>query len=234
VLEERKDKLVHHSDYLTVPREWLGEQFILEAEHMKETRPTQYEHDYLGKVTGTGRDIFDNLIIGTITDEEIQQFDRIYFGVDFGWYPDCWAFTKCYYDAARKTVYLFDEHKANKKSNRATYDIMVNEHGVTSSDKVICDSSEPKSIEDYRSYGLFARGAIKGAGSVEYSMKWLQSLKNIIIDNNRCPNAAKEFLKYEYEVDKDGQVIEGYPDKDNHFIDSLRYALNDIWKHRGE
>ncbi|OOM17189.1 phage terminase large subunit [Clostridium saccharobutylicum] len=234
VLEQREDKLVLHTDYTNIPIEWLGQQFVNEAEHMKETRPTQYEHDYLGKVTGTGRDIFDNVILGTITDAEIMTFDRIYFGVDFGWYPDCWAFTKCYYNAAKRTVYLFDEHKANKKSNRATFEIMVNEHGVTPNDKVICDSSEPKSIEDYRSYGLFARGAIKGAGSVDYSMKWLQSLQAIVIDNRRCPNAAKEFTSYEYEVDKDGQIMEGYPDKDNHFIDSLRYGLNDIWKRRGQ
>ena len=234
VLEERKDKIVHHSDYRNVPREWLGEQFILEAEHMKETRLTQYEHDYLGKVTGTGRDIFDNVIIGTITDDEINNFDRISQAVDFGWFPDPWAFVRTHYDAARRNLYIFDEHRANKKSNFATYEIMVKEHGITPNDKVICDSAEPKSIEDYRSYGLFARGAIKGQGSVEYSMKWLQSLNAIIIDNKRCPHSAKEFLKYEHEVDKDGNIINSYPDKDNHFIDATRYSTNDIWKRKGQ
>ena len=33
---------------------------------------------------------------------------------------------------------------------------------------------------------------------------------------------------------KDGNVISGYPDKDNHCIDSVRYALNNIWKRRGK
>ena len=234
VLEERKDKLVSHTDYTTVPREWLGEQFILEAEHMKETRPVQYEHDYLGKVTGTGRDIFDNVIIGTITDEEIQVFDRVYNGVDWGWFPDPWVFNRMHYDAARKTLYIFDEAHENKKSNRATADILINDHKITPNDKITADSAEPKSIGDYRSYNLYCRGAIKGPGSVEYSMKWLQSLKNIIIDNKRCPNTAREFLKYEYEVDKDGVVINSYPDKDNHHIDCVRYALEEVWKRRGE
>lgn len=234
VLEEREDKLVHHSDYRAVPREWLGEQFIHEAEHMKATRLTQYEHDYLGKVTGTGRDIFDNIIVGTITDEEIERFDRVYNGVDWGWFPDPWAFNRVHFDAARRNLYIFDEAHANKKSNKATYELLVNKHGIKPNEKITCDSAENKSIEDYRSYGLFARGAIKGPGSVEYSMKWLQSLNSIIIDKKRCPQTAKEFLKYEHEIDKEGRVISGYPDKDNHHIDAVRYACEEIWRRKGQ
>ena len=99
---------------------------------------------------------------------------------------------------------------------------------------ITCDSAENKSIGDYRAYGLLARPAEKGSGSVEYSMKWLQSLSAIIIDNRRCPETAREFLEYEYERDKDGNIISGYPDKNNHHIDATRYATNRIWKRRGE
>ena len=73
VLEERKDKFIHHSTYLTVPKEWLGEQFIIEAEHLKKVNSTKYDHDYLGKVTGTGGEVFRNLTIREITDEEIEE-----------------------------------------------------------------------------------------------------------------------------------------------------------------
>ena len=45
---EREDTLVHHSTYLTVPPEWLGEQFIVEADHLKEVKPEAYHHEYLG------------------------------------------------------------------------------------------------------------------------------------------------------------------------------------------
>ena len=81
---------------------------------------------------------------------------------------------------------------------------------------------------------MFARGAEKGPDSVNYSMKWLQSLTEIIIDNRRAPNCATEFMDYEYERDKNGDVISGYPDKNNHCIDSVRYGLNNIWKKRGQ
>lgn len=222
-----------HSDYRSVPVKWLGKAFLEEAEHLKSVNPTAYEHEYLGIANGNGGNVFDNVEIRTITDDEISGFDRIYYGADFGWYPDVWAFTKVYYNAAQRILYVLEESRENKKSNRETYEIMINKHHIQPNDKVICDSSEPKSIEDYRSYGLFARGAIKGPGSVDYSMKWLQSLNKIIVDNVRTPGTAKEFLDYEYERDKNGDVITGYPDKNNHSLDAIRYALNDIWKRKG-
>ena len=106
--------------------------------------------------------------------------------------------------------------------------------GITGNDLLTCDSAEKKSIGDYKSYGLLARAAEKGPGSREYSYKWLQSLREIIIDNVRCPVAAQEFMDYEYERDKEGNIITGYPDGNDHMIDAVRYATERIWKRRGE
>jgi phage terminase large subunit len=97
---------------------------------------------------------------------------------------------------------------------------------------VICDSSEPKSIKDYSDKGVWARGAEKPPGSVSVSMKWLASLTAVIIDPARCPNTLQEFRDYEYEKTKDGEIISGYPDKNNHFIDAVRYATNLLWVRR--
>lgn len=234
VLVDREDKIVHHSTYLSVPKEWLGEQFFNEAEHVKQINERAYRHEYLGEANGTGGNVFENVEIREITNEEINRFDRIYFGLDFGWYPDPNAWTKCYYNPSKQELFIFDECKRNKTSNEEMYRILTQEKGMTNGDLLICDSAEQKSIGDLKAYGLLARGASKGPGSVEYSMKWLQSLKSIVIDSKRCPESAQEFLNYEYERDKDGNVITGYPDKDNHFIDSIRYALNPIWKKKGQ
>ena len=78
------------------------------------------------------------------------------------------------------------------------------------------------------------KSAEKGAGSVDYSMKWLSALAKIVIDPNRCPVSANEFSTYEYQQDKDGNYISGYVDANNHCIDSVRYALNNIWKKKGQ
>lgn len=230
----KETMLVTESTYLEVPEKWLGKVFLEEANFLKDTNPTAYENEYMGVANGSGGNVFDNIEIRTITDEEISQFDRLYFGVDWGYYPDYYAFIKCYYNHNRHELYIFDEYTCNKKSNRETYEELVNNHGVTPNDLVICDSSEPKSIGDYKAYGLLARGAEKGPGSVDYSMKWLQSLSKIIIDNTRTPVTSEEFLNYEYERDKEGNVISGYPDKDNHCIDAVRYSLNKVWKKKGQ
>lgn len=233
-LEMRSDRFCHKSTYLQVPSEWLGEQFFTEAEELKRLNPKAYEHEYLGVPTGTGGNVFENVFSEEIPQSQARQFDRILNGIDWGWYPDPFAFNRCFFDRARLTLYIFDEFHTNKKSNSQTADILIKNHNIGANDKLICDSAEPKSIGDYRAYGLLARPAEKGAGSVEYSMKWLQSLAKIVIDPKRCPETLKEFLNYEYERDREGNVISGYPDKNNHHIDAVRYATNDIWKKRGQ
>lgn len=229
----KKNRLVTHSTYLEVPASWLGKPFLDEAEHLKEVNPTAYENEYGGIANGSGGNVFDNLVIREIKDEEIAEFDNILNGVDWGWFPDLYAFSRCHYDAARHTLYIWQEYTCNKQSNRQTADKLL-ELGITGNDLITCDSAEEKSVGDYKAYGLLARPAEKGPGSREYSFKWLQSLAAIVIDNVRCPVATEEFLEYEYDRDKDGNVISGYPDGKDHVIDSVRYATNRIWKRRGE
>lgn len=223
----------HHSSYLTVPREWLGRPWIEEAEHLKEVNPKAYDHEYMGIANGTGGQVFENVTIRKITDDEIAQFDHVLHGLDWGYYPDPLSYGRMHYDAARLTLYIYGEYRANKRSNRQVYDDLV-QAGLTSSDLIIADSAEPKSIGDFRDYGASIRGAEKGPDSVDYSMKWLQSLKEIVIDNERCPYHAEEFLSYELEQDKNGEIISSYPDKNNHAIDDVRYATNLIWRRRGQ
>ena len=97
---------------------------------------------------------------------------------------------------------------------------------------ITCDSAEPKSVADYRAMGLPAKAAVKGPGSVDYGMKWLQRRK-IVIDRKRTPNAYNEFVNYEYDRNKDGDIISGYPDENNHLIDATRYAVERISRRMG-
>ena len=233
VLSPPDSRLVTRSDYLTVPRKWLGQPFLDLAEELKEKNLAAYENEYLGKVNGSGGNVFDNLDIRPISDEELAQFDNILNGVDWGWYPDPFAFVRVHYDAARMTLYIWQEYVCNKQKNRETAEKLIS-LGITPSDIVICDSAEEKSVSDYRSYGINARAAEKGPESRRYSFKWLQSLVKIVIDPSRCPVAAREFLHYEYERDKEGNIISGYPDGNDHCIDAVRYAANRIWKRRGQ
>lgn len=231
--EIRKDRLCHKSCYLQAPPEWLGEQFINEAEYLKQTNEREYRHAYLGEAIGTGADVFENLEIREITDEEISHFDRIYNGLDWGFFPDPWAFNRMHYDAARRILYIFDEATANKEGNKETAE-RLKAKGLTRHDRIVADSAEPKSINDYNAFGLLCTGAEKGAGSVDYSMKWLQQLTKIVIDPRRCPDTKKEFSAYEYERTKEGDIMSGYPDKNNHHIDAVRYGTELIYRKPGQ
>lgn len=231
-LEDRTDRLRHKSCYLDAPPDWLGKQFLAEAEYLKETNEHAYLHEYMGEATGTGSEVFENVEAREITDEEISHFDRVLHGLDWGYYPDPWAYNAIYYDAARQTLYIFDELTRWKLGNNETAQLLK-EHGLTREDRITADSAEPKSVADYNKMGLRCHGAEKGPGSVDYSMKWLQSLKAIIIDPQRCPDTWDEFSSYEYERNKDGEIISGYPDANNHHIDAVRYGTEHIWRRPG-
>ena len=223
-------RVIHHSSYLEAPAEWLGKKFIDDAAHLKEINPEAYEHEYLGVPNGDGGNVFEYMEIRDITDEEISRMDRIFAGVDYGWYPDAFCYLRTYYDSAREKIYLIDELYVNKWSNSKTAD-WIKKKGYDDY-TMICDSAEPKSVNDFRDAGLPARGAIKGPGSIEYGFKFLQT-KTIVIDPKRTPNAYKEITEYEYDRDKEGNVISGYPDGNDHAISALRYAYEPLFNRRG-
>lgn len=222
ILNEYPDRLVHKTTYLDVPREWLGEQFLLEAEKLKAKNETAYNHEYLGEVTGTGGAVFENVEDMAMTDEMISQFDRRYYGLDFGFAVDPLAFVAMRYDAKHEDLYIFDEIYQQKLTNSNAAQLILRKIG---SQHIMADSAEPKSIAEMKAAGLFISGAKKGPDSVDYGVKWLQGRRRIYIDKRRAPNAYREFVSYEYERNRAGQYISAYPDANNHAIDAVRYGL---------
>lgn len=110
----RADRLIFESSYLDIPPEWLGDAFIFEAEEMKKNNPRAYDNIFLGKPTGTGSNVFENIEIRKITDEKINQFDWFYYGVDWGYYPDPFRFVGCSYSVKERVLYIFNELSLNK------------------------------------------------------------------------------------------------------------------------
>lgn len=231
VLKSRDDTLAHHSDYRTVPVEWLGEQFLLEAEELKEAKPKAYEHEYLGIATGTGGQVFENVTVRPITEDEMARFDRVYHGLDFGYSVDPAAYIKMHYDKTRKRLFLFGEIYALRLGNTKLAAMIRKLNPLNR--LITADSEEPRAIAALNELGLRIVGAKKGPGSVDFGMEFLANEVNeIIIDPKRCPNAAREFTGYELERDKNGNFKGGYPDKDNHSIDAVRYGLEDVMTSR--
>lgn len=228
--EPREDSYRHHSNYTSAPREWLGEQFVADAEHLKKTNERAYRHEYLGEAIGLGTNIFDMLDIRTITDEEIEKYERIYQGQDWGWFPDPKAFIRVAYIPNKETIVLLDELGGCKIRN-ADMAKLIQDAGYDDYE-IRCGVDEEESIVDFRDAGLPARGAIVTPGSRKYTFEWLQC-RTIVIDPARTPRAYKEIINYEHEVDSNGEVIADYPDGNDHFIDALRYATSPLSMRRG-
>lgn len=225
--------IVTRNTYLDVPRAWLGEQFIEEAEELKAINPRAYEHEYLGVATGTGGDVFENACDLDMSGM-INSFDHIYNGIDWGFARDPFRFVRMHFDAKKLDLYIFDEFTTYKTRNEDTFKrLYEEEHKITRAELVTADSAEEKSVADFKAYGAFIRPAKKGPDSVRYGIKWLQGLRHIYIDKNRCPETYYEFVNYEYERDRDGNFISAYPDADNHSIDAVRYALENYCNRRG-
>jgi len=251
----KADTLVVRTTYLDVPREWLGQAFIDEAEYLQQTNPRAYENEYMGIPVGTGGNVFDNVEHMDMPDSLICTFDKIYNGLDWGFANDPNAYTKMYLDTARQDLYIFGEHFAKHESNSELFEELyekpklkkhiwriegnkeieefVDIPFMEKNELITADSAEPKSIADFKAYGCFMRAAEKGPDSVRYGIKWLQSLRHIYIDKHRCPNTYDEFVKYEFDRDKEGKIISSFPDRDNHGIDSVRYALERFYKRKG-
>ena len=238
-----------HTSYLDVPAAWLGEDFITEAERLKEINERAYLHEYMGEATGSGGAVFPNVTVREITDDEIKLLQYVYCGVDFGFSVDPAVFIRVAYDKKHDTVYLLDEiYKTHCSNKQLADEIKAKGYDKASGGEryysvfggeyheerqlIIADSSEPKSIYDLQGEGLKVTACQKFPGCVLYRIKWLQN-RHIIIDPRRTPNAHREFIGYEYLTDKDGNFLADVPDANNHTIDAVAYSLDRLIYRKG-
>lgn len=248
---DRKDdrSLTIRTDYRMIPAEWLGDLFLEEADRLKEINPKAYDHEYLGLPVGNGSEVFPNLEIRTITDEEIKNQSYIYQGLDFGFSSDPFAFVRLSYSEKTDTIMFLDEIVKLGCSNREIADRIKEKgyhltgrisgspyffpYGYEEKQPIVCDSADPKSIIDLSDCGLKAYACHKEPGCVQYRTKWLQH-RRIVIDPDRTPESAKEFQNYCYVVDrKTGEITSQLPDRDNHTIDGCSYALDRLIYRKG-
>ncbi|MEG2368748.1 MAG: phage terminase large subunit [Gordonibacter sp.] len=228
-------KEAFESTFLDVPKEWLGDHFIADAEELANDDHQSYEHEYLGLPVGMGGDVFDRAVFREIEDAEIAAFDNIHAGQDFGWYPDPWAYTMSEWQPGQRTVLTYRELGGNKVQPPAAANLIHD--ALTWSDdpgaapeyhhiKVASDDAAPEQISAQRDAGVNARAAGKGNKRMA-SYVWLASVK-WVIDPARCPKLAAEVRRKQYDRNKDGEWLNVIPDGDDHYIDATRYAFMDI------
>lgn len=221
-------------DVLPYHPEWLGQTFIQDAMREKALNSEEWRHELMGEAIGTGGAIFSNVEAREITDEEIASFkdrglDR--YGLDFGFTNDPTALLEgALVEGEGESVwYIWGAHGGKGMFEEGIAE-MIASRGLT--DKpIVADCAEPRAIAKLRLLGVRRiRESWKATGWIESGMNFMRSSKlKIIIDPrpHRAKMAWDEFSRYEFERYKNGDLKNGYPDKNNHWIDAGRYSLED-------
>ena len=153
----------------------------------------------------------------------IPNFDRIYNGLDFGFADDPNAFIRVNVDMARKKIYVFDEIYKAGMQNEELAEELRNRIGFQ---YVTCDCADSRSIDELNRRGIRAIGAKKGADSINYGIRFLQGFE-IIVDVN-CQHFKNEIQTYHWTEDKYGNTLQKPVGKDDHLMDALRYAVEEL------
>ncbi|MBA7565030.1 PBSX family phage terminase large subunit [Candidatus Atribacteria bacterium 1244-E10-H5-B2] len=214
----------YHDGRLSILKTTYKDNRFLEQDDIDELENEQdpyYRDVYtLGNWGILGDLIFTNWKIEDLSKIK-NTFGAYYNGLDFGFSNDPSAAGR---QAIKgKVLYILQELLYEKG---LTNDVIAGRlKPAIGKEYIRCDSSEPKSIAELRGYGIEALAARKGPGSVNFGIQYLKQF-NIIIDR-KCQNAINEIQLYQWKKDKDGNVINVPVDKFNHFMDQVRYALND-------
>ena len=139
------------------------------------------------------------------------------YGLDFGYTNDPTAIIGIYkYNGG----FIFDEVTYQKGlSNKQIADILNNQPRAL----VIADSTDPKSIDEIKLYGVNIIGANKGQGSIAQGIQFVQDQK--ISLTKRSTNTIKEYRNYLFITDKNGKITNEAEDGFNHAMDAIRYGL---------
>ena len=228
-----KDPTFHlyKSDYRTVPREWLGDQFFAEAELLRQMNERAYRHEYLGEITGNGGTVFPNVKEVHLTDEEISHFDHIKWGCDFGT-VDPTVLLGLEYEKVNHRIIIFSEvYENNMLLDEMERRFRANYFGH---EYIRADCAAKQMIMEMENRGFNMLGATKGPDSIMHGVKWIQNLREVLIDPLRCPQTYKEFTQYEYEKSPlTGEFTSRLPDKNNHAIDSCLVGDTMVHTERG-
>ncbi len=213
---EGKDAVLIKSTYKDNP--FLEKEIVraLEARMSDENFWRVYGLGELGVLEGR---IFTNIEVKNF---DKNSFEKYYNGIDWGFSTDPFAFIRAAIENG--ALYITDEIYSTNLLNKDSIPMVK---ALIKNEYVTCDSSEPKSISEFLSEGINALAAKKGAGSIESGIKYLQSFTKIYI-HPACKNAQREFLNYCFKKNYDGEIIPVPQETDNHLVDALRYALEDL------
>lgn len=224
-----KDKLIENPFFADqvceIVSTYLDNDFLPET--TRQAIEAKKNDDHWWRIYGLGEwGVYDGLIFNNIVvkDFDRDRFEKYRYGLDWGFSQDPFAFGELAIDG--EDLYICREVYGRGLLNQESAELV---RPIAAGNMIIADSAEPKSIQDYVSRGLNCVGAIKGKGSIESGIKFLQSFKHIYI-HPTCTGAATDFQNYVWKKDrKTGNSLPIPEGGFDHWPDAARYALqNDI------
>jgi phage terminase large subunit len=219
IVEGRPNTLLINVNYDTALKyNFMPESVRLEMEDDKAKRPQLYKHKWLGEPNTLEARIFkDWAIVDSVPHE--ARLER--YGLDFGYSNDPTALIAVYY---YNGGYIIDEILYRKGMlNKMIADVIMAQPKQV---LVKADSAEPKSIAEIASYGVIIAGSKKGKDSVDFGIQWLQDQRLSV--TKRSLNVIKEYKAYMFDQDNDGRYINKPVPGNDHAMDALRYAFDDL------
>lgn len=202
---------------------FLPASLIDEIEYLQHTDPEFWKIYGLGQYGNITGLIYENVqTVKQIPDNATL----VSYGCDFGFTADPTVVVGVYRqdDNLYFREFLYDVGRTNTD---------ISEHlkslGLTRQDEVICDSAEPKSIEELYRQGINAKPAVKGKDSINNGIDILKRYKLHVTEDSL--NLRKEFRSYKWAIDKNGKNVGKPLDKFNHGMDAIRYVALIHLKH---
>lgn len=201
---------------------WFPDVLRKEMEYCKEVDYGKYEHIWLGKtVIDTDAQIYHGKF-------ELKEFktpdDAIfYYGADWGFANDPTAVVRCF---IKDQCLYIDYESGGVGVEFEELPALFKKIPEINKWEIRCDSARPETISYMSRQGFRTVACPKWSGSVEDGIEYIRSFRRIYI-HPRCKHTYEEFKFYSYKQDKNtGDILPVVLDKDNHYCDALRYALN--------
>lgn len=202
---------------------WLPEELRRDLEDDRKRDPDKFLHVWGGEYESAS----ESRVFRNWRDEEFDTPPGAIhrFGADWGFSVDPSVLIRCHVEG--RTLYVDQEAWQVGCEIDRLPELFGKIEGARKW-PIRADGARPETISYMRRHG-FPRivKAIKGPGSIEDGIEFLRSFD--IVVHPRCTNVIAELKRYSYKTDpQTGEVLPLLEDKDNHTIDALRYALEEL------
>ena len=201
---------------------WLPDELRADLEDDRRRDPDKFLHVWGGHYSlNSEARVFRNWSV----EEFPPPRDAVYrFGADWGFAVDPTVLVRCYIEGRN----LYVDYEAYEVGCEIDHLPALFDR-IDGSRKwlIRADSARPETVSYMRRQGFKITPALKGQGSIEDGVEFLRSFD--IKVHPRCENVIEELTLYSYKVDPHTQeILPVLDDKDNHTIDALRYALEEL------